>query len=68
MAYTPELNKIYSGTIRRIAWASGLPMTEVMRDIIDYVARIIDSKKVCETCRDMSFCEICPFQSKSFQG
>ena len=64
MAYTPELTQQYSGTLRRIAWALGLPMTRTMEEIIDYVGNVVEKRKVCEVCRDPSFCDECPFSSK----
>ena len=61
MAYTPELNIKYSGTLRRIAWAYAIPMTRAIEGLFDYASKFIDSKKVCDACRDRSFCEQCPF-------
>jgi len=62
MAYTPELSQTYSGTLRRIAWAVEMPMTKAIEEVIDYVGNVIDKEKVCEACRDKSFCELCPFR------
>ncbi|MBW1829579.1 MAG: hypothetical protein JRI74_09180 [Deltaproteobacteria bacterium] len=61
MAYTPELTQEHSGTLRRIAWALGIPMTKAIHEVVDYVSRIMDWKKVCDACRDNSFCGQCPF-------
>lgn len=61
MAYTPELSQKYSGTLRRIAWAFKIPMTEAIEALFDFVSKFVDGKKVCEACRDRSFCEQCPF-------
>ena len=61
MAYTPELSQKYSGILRRIAWSLELPMTDAMEEVFDYVGKIIDSKKVCEACRDRTFCQECLF-------
>ena len=61
MAYTPELSQRHSGTLRRIAWALEAPMTKTIEAVLDYVAKAIDNEKVCETCRDKSFCKACPF-------
>ena len=62
MAYTPELTREYSGTLRRIAWTYGTPMTRTLEGILDYVTRYMDRKKVCDACRDETFCEQCPFK------
>lgn len=61
MAYTPELSQRHSGTLRRIAWALGMPMTTAMEAVFDYVGEIIDGKRICEACRDQSRCKDCVF-------
>jgi len=63
MAYTPELSHEHSCTLRRIAWSLGMPMTKAMSAVFDYVERIIESQKVCETCRDKTRCGECAFNS-----
>jgi len=64
MAYTPELSQRHSGTLRRIAWALEVPMTETIEAVFDYVGKAIDSKKVCGACKDRSFCRHCVFNHK----
>jgi len=61
MAYTPELSQKHSCTLRRIAWALGMPMTEAIEEVFDYVCRVIDRDKVCEACRDQTRCIDCVF-------
>ena len=61
MAYTPELSREHSCTLRRIAWALGLPMTKTMGMVFDYVSKVVDCKKVCESCRDKTRCKTCAF-------
>ena len=63
MAYTPELSDYHTGTLRRIAWALGKPMTKVINAVFDNVDRFIDPGKVCEKCRDKSDCENCYFNT-----
>jgi hypothetical protein len=46
-AYTPELSDQHSCTLRRIAWALGLPMTKAIEAVFDYVGKVIDNHKVC---------------------
>ena len=65
MAYTPELSIKYSGALRRIAWAFDMPMTQAIEGLFDYVLRFIDRKRVCEACKDRSFCEACVFKDKT---
>lgn len=64
MAYTPELSKKHSCTLRRIAWALNMPMTKAMDAVFDYVGQVVDRKKVCESCRDRTRCEGCVFNYK----
>lgn len=61
MAYTPELNRKYSCTLRRIAWALDVPMTVAIKMVLDHTAKSIESAKVCEKCRDKTRCHECAF-------
>ena len=61
MAYTPELSQKHSATLRRIAWALGMPMTRAMEEVFEYVAEVMDKAKVCPACRDKSRCGDCGF-------
>jgi len=62
MAYTPELSGKSSCTLRRIAWALGVPMTKAIEEVFDYIPRILDSNKVCEFCKDKTRCSDCVFK------
>lgn len=57
MAYTPELSMQDAQTLRRIAWALGMPMTKAMPEIFAWLSRHLDSEKVCSKCRDKTKCE-----------
>ena len=63
MAYTPELSQRHSGTLRRIAWALGMPMTKTLEGLLEYVGTTVNTRKVCDACRDKSFCSECPFNN-----
>jgi len=63
MAYTPELSQKHSCTLRRIAWALGMPMTKAIEIVFDYLARTLDSNKLCKACRDKTRCSDCVFNS-----
>jgi len=52
MAYTPELSPEAAWTLRRIAWAMGVPMTEAMELVFEQLPRLLDKKKVCAGCKD----------------
>ena len=62
MAYTPELSGRSSCTLRRIAWALGVPMTKAIEEVFDYIPEILDNRKVCEPCRDKTRCPECVFR------
>jgi hypothetical protein len=63
MAYTPELDQVHSGILRRIAWALSVPMTTAIQTVIRSAATaIVSPEKACTACRDNSFCDRCPFQ------
>lgn len=68
MAYTPELSLTSSCTLRRIAWALGIPMTQAMERVFDHLPRFLDRDKVCEACRDKSKCRECLFSTNSIYG
>ena len=61
MAYTPELSMQASCTLRRIAWAMDVPMTQAMERVFETLPKILDKKKVCEGCWDKTKCNECEF-------
>jgi hypothetical protein len=61
MAYTPELSTEASCTLRRVAWALGVPMTEAMEMVFEQLPRLLDGKKVCTGCKDRTKCHECAF-------
>ena len=61
MAYTPELSDRSSCTLRRIAWALGIPMTEAIERVFEHIPSILDKAKVCQGCRDKTRCRECSF-------
>jgi hypothetical protein len=65
MAYSPDLSYQSSCTLRRIAWALEIPMTVALEEMIQYMAKILDSGFVCNNCLDNSKCKYCGFHRKS---
>ena len=63
LAYTPKLSDYHSGTLRRIAWALGKPMTKTLQTLFDNLDLIIEPSKVCEKCKDRSLCDACYFKT-----
>ena len=68
MAYTPELSMRSSSTLRRIAWALGIPMTEAIERVFEHLPGVLDRPKVCDACRDRSKCETCAFNPINQKG
>lgn len=64
MAYTPELTQDDSALLRRLAWASGIPMTTTLHEALAFVARKVPCSIVCDRCRDKSRCNNCFFANK----
>jgi hypothetical protein len=64
MAYTPELTREHSSTLRRIAWAMKMPMTKALGQIFDYLGNHLDPVQICSACRDKTRCTTCPFNRK----
>ena len=64
MAYTPELCREHSATLRRLAWALGMPMTKTLALIMNYVGGIADSQRICRSCRDETHCGECTFNQE----
>jgi len=64
LAYTPELSDYHSGTLRRLAWALGKPMTKAIHTIFDTMDLVVDPVKVCEKCRDKRLCDQCYFRTR----
>ena len=68
MAYTPELSRQESATLRRLAWFHGQPMTKTLEMVVEEFA-IQSTKKepgaVCLKCKDSSRCDSCIFSSHS---
>lgn len=63
MAYTPELSLESSRTLRRIAWALNVPMTQAIERVFEHLPRIVDRQMVCSACRDKTKCRECPFST-----
>ena len=61
MPYTPELSTKSCCTLRRIAWAAGLPMTKAINQVFELIPEVIDKKFVCAACKDNTKCAACGF-------
>jgi hypothetical protein len=61
MAYTPELTQSDSAMLRRLAWASGLPMTKTLHEALAFVSTKVNRASMCKHCQDRSRCAECCF-------
>lgn len=64
MAYTPELSYQSSCTLRRIAWAWGVPMTKAIDRVFEKMVAHLDRAQICERCRDKTRCDECSFSKE----
>jgi len=62
VSYTPELNKIESATLRRIAWYVGRPMTKTLSAILKETVEKYKCDDICSACKDKSKCGECVFK------
>ena len=65
MAYSPSISYEASCTLRRIAWALEVPMTQALEEVIQFVVINSDSIIVCKSCQDKSKCKHCGYRSNS---
>lgn len=68
MAYTPELNQRHSGALRRLAWAVGMPMSKTLAQLFEFIGTQADPFRICEACKDRSFCPDCIFRKEIRQA
>jgi hypothetical protein len=61
MADTQELSQKHRETLRRIAWALDQPIAATLEAVLDLVWKVADTKQICYSCRDKSFCQDCDF-------
>ena len=61
MPYTPELSIESCCTLRRIAWAAGLPMTKAINQVFELMPEVLDKNFVCTACKDNTKCAVCGF-------
>jgi len=68
MAYTPELSQKSSCTLRRIAWALNIPMTQAIERVFEHIPKMLDKNKVCGGCKDKTKCNECSFNQIENKG
>jgi DNA repair protein RadC len=61
MAYTPQLSRRSSATLKRIAWALSIPMTKALEHLIEDSVHTVDRQNICLCCKESSVCDSCAF-------
>jgi hypothetical protein len=61
--YSPQFSEMASVSVRRFAWAVGLPMTSAVDLIAKVLPSIVQASKVCQLCKDKTKCKGCTFNS-----
>ena len=61
--YSPQFSETASVTVRRLAWALGLPMTAAVDLMVKILPSVVQAEKVCQLCKDTTKCHGCTFCS-----
>ena len=61
--YSPDFSEIAAVSIRRLAWAMGANMGQVVDVMVRSLPGYINAEKVCELCKDKSKCPACAFKN-----
>jgi recombinational DNA repair protein RecR len=59
--YSPQFSALAAVSVRRLAWALGVPMTATVDTMIKLIPSLVDPSKVCLSCKDTSKCQACVF-------
>jgi hypothetical protein len=63
--YTLRFSNQATVTVRRLAWALGLPMTKTVDIIINEISTVFLSSVVCPKCKDKTKCNLCGFHQQT---
>ena len=64
LPYTPRLSDKHSDIVRRMSWAFGIPMTKILKNMIELASIFVDKKQICKNCKDKKSCIDCFFKNK----
>jgi recombinational DNA repair protein RecR len=59
--YSPQFSAHSTISVRRLAWALGIPMTKAVDHIVKLLPSVFDPSKVCLSCKDITKCKECAF-------
>jgi len=61
--YSPQFSPTASVSVRRFAWALGVPMTKAIDIIVEELSTVLfSSLVVCPQCQDKTKCDLCVFK------
>jgi hypothetical protein len=63
--YTPQFSEMATVTVRRLAWALGIPMTKAVDIIFKELGLIFPSSEICPKCKDNTKCQTCAFNNQA---
>ena len=65
--YSPQFSALSAVSVRRLAWALSKPMPATVDIMVQLLPHVLNSAKVCQSCRDKSKCADCAFCNSSQQ-
>ena len=66
--YSPAIPDEHVIALKRLAWATGQPMTKTAAALIESCLAFIDPAAICAKCRDTSRCSECFFSGEITNG
>jgi hypothetical protein len=63
--YSPQFSEVASVSIRRLAWALKMPMTETIDFLVKNLpfSNLLEPLQVCTACKDTTRCKVCSFSN-----
>ena len=61
--YSPQFSELAAVSVRRLAWAIGVPMPAAVDFMVKLIPSVLDPTKVCFACQDKTRCHCCGFRS-----
>ena len=54
--YSPQFSELAAVSVRRLAWAIGVPMPDAVDFMVKLIPSIVEPTKVCFACQDKARC------------
>jgi hypothetical protein len=65
--YTPQFSDTATIAVRRLAWAFRKSMPKTVDLMVGLMPSVVDTSKVCMSCKDNTKCRLCIFSRKLTQ-